>query len=96
MWCISDLVLTMIAACVWRASCVSALFRQALDVLEVDALRVWSSRKVLRDFTSALRVSSALQSTYTPNTHVILAVLPNSSTQIGPPVPPREDRLGAM
>ena len=52
MWYIVDLILTMNAVCVWRASCVSALFRQALDVLEVDALRVCTSRKEPRDLTS--------------------------------------------
>ena len=74
----------MIATCVWRASCVSALSRQALDVLlEVDALRVWSSRKVPRDFTSALLVKaiSILQHIYMYRAHVILAILPNTSIQ---------------
>ena len=80
MWYIVDLILTMIAVCVWRASCVSALFRQALDVLEVDALRVWSSRKVPRDFTSALLVKAISILQYIYQTHVILAILPDTST----------------
>jgi hypothetical protein len=63
-WYIVDMILTMIAACVERASCVSALFRQALDVREVDALRVWSSRKVPRPhFSLACEAITFLLST---------------------------------
>lgn len=95
MWYIVDMILTMIAACVERASCVSALFRQALDVLEVDALRVWSSRKVPRPhFSLPCEAITFLLSIY--QHHAVFAVLPNTFTQSALLLPPREVHIGAM
>jgi hypothetical protein len=85
----------MIAACVWRASCVSALFRQALDVLEVDALRVWSWRKVPRlHFSLAIACEATTMLQYIHQIHVIHAVLPNASPRTVFTVPLKEDHVG--